>query len=736
MRTFRWMTALAALALAACGGGSSGCNGSFAGGSCGSTAGVGAVLVTSDLASIPTDGSVSANVTALVKDSNNNALSGVTVTFSSNAGSLVVSQGTTDATGVAKAALSGSGVASGSSITVTAAAGSVSGKVVVAVVNTQRTVTVTTSLPQIPSDGSKSATIAALVRDANNNVVTGAPVSFQATSGALTGAQMVTDATGTAKASLTAGSDPTNRAITVTVTSGTATANVVVQVTGTTLTITGPANLILGQSGNFSAVLTNSAGQGISGTTVTLASANGNALSTPLPTDVSGHTSFTVTASVGGTDTITATALGLQQQVKVTVSTDNFVFSSPLGGTKINLGASQAVTVHWTTAGAPKVGQMVNFTATRGTLTTSSATTDASGNATVSITSTSAGPVIISATGTGVSAQLSMDFVAINPTQVSVQAGPATVAVGGQSTISATVRDAANNLVEGSTVDFSIVTDPTNGGLQQATVVSNTQGIAQTVYVAGNTSSGANGVQVSATVRGTSVSGTTNLTVGGQTVFLSLGTGNTIDTSAGSSVYQITYSVFAIDASGAALGNVPVTLQMLPVAYGKGYMAGCPGGTNWSPNYTTLAADANAYGGQKMCRNEDTDYTGNISSLDPSGPITTCVNIGTSPSQTITSHQKDYNCNGKLDPGNVAVVSPSFGNTDANGRLDVTVTYPRDHAYWVEVSLVAKTTVNGTESSTSSTFVLQGAVTDYACAVGPPGPVSPYGQATTCANPN
>ena len=97
---------------------------------------------------------------------------------------------------------------------------------------------------------------------------------------------------------------------------------------------------------------------------------------------------------------------------------------------------------------------------------------------------------------------------------------------------------------------------------------------------------------------------------------------------------------------------------------------------------------------------------------------------------------KDYNQNSKLDPGNVAVVSPASGITDDNGRLDVKITYPRDHAYWTEVSLVASTTVQGTQSSTSATFVLVGAITDYQCSVGPPGPVSPYGVATTCSDPN
>lgn len=741
MRTIRWLTALAAFALSACGGGGDACSGSFgSSSSCGTTAAVASVVVTSDALSIPSDGSVSATVTALVKDANNNAVPGVTVTFSSSGGSLVVSQGKTDATGTAKAALAATGVAAGTSITVTATTSGVSGNVAVSVVNTQRTLTLVTSLPQIPSDASKPALLTALVRDANNNVVTGAPVNFQATSGSLAILSSTTDGTGSATANLTAGNDPTNRSITVTATSGTASATVNVQVTGTTITINGPTDLIQGQVGNYTATVTNSANQGIGGATVTVTSASGNTLSAPTVTSAAGVSTFTMTASVGGADTITVTALGMSQQKAVQVSSDNFSFSSPVPtppatSVPVILGASQAVTVNWQHNNAPFAGQTVTFAATRGTLTSSTATTDASGNATVSISSSSSGPAIVNATGTGVSAQLSLDFIANAPTQVAVQATPTTVAVGTASTISATVRDGSNNLVEGATVDFQIVTDPTNGGLQQATAVTNAQGIASVTYVAGNTSSGANGVTISATVRNTSpvVTSTTKLTVGGQAVFLSLGTGNTIDISQGPAIYQVTYSVFAVDSSGAALANVPISLEILPVAYGKGYFYGCPSGTNWLVNYTTLTTDPDAYAGQKMCKNEDTDYTGNISSLDV-GAIANCTNLATS--QLIPGHVKDYNCNGKLDPGNIAVVAPSTGTTNGSGRLDVTVTYPRDHAYWTEVSLIAKAVVNGTESTATSTFILLGALGDYTCTVNPPGgTLSPYGVATTCADP-
>ncbi len=695
---------------------------------------VATLAVSSSAASIPSDGSTSATITVVAKDASNAAVSGATVTFAASAGNITVTQGTTDATGTATATLVSGSAAPGSTITVTATSGTASGKASVTVSNTQKTLTLLTSLTQIPSDGSKSATISALVRDSNNNAVTGTTVSFQATSGLLTITTPTTDVTGTAKATLGTAGDTTNRTITVTAQAGSATATISITVLGSKLTVNGPTNLVQGAMGTYTVSLTDAAGNGIPNQAVTLTSFAGNTLApATYTTDSTGQKTFTLTAVKSGNDTITAAAEGLQATAVLAVSNQAFIFTAPALNTQVILGASTPVTVNWQVSGVRQVGKTVAFSATRGTLSAATAVTDVSGNATVSISSTGAGPSIIDASGTGVTAQINLDFVANNPSQVSVQAGPAAVAVQGQSTITALVRDAANNLVEGASVDFQVVTDPTNGGLSVASATTDAQGVARTVYTAGNSSSGANGVTVSATVRGTTVTGTASITVGGQAVFLSLGTGNTIDPTQGVAIYQIIYTVLAVDSQGAALPNIPVTLSVLPVAYGKGAMGNCPSPGPWSPVYTTQPTDPFSYNKSQLCKNEDTDYTGNISSLD-SGTATNCVDLTTNTS--IPAHAKDYNCNGKLDPGNVAVVSPSSGTTDANGRLDAKITYPRDHAYWVTVSLVAATTVQGTQSSTTATFLLPGVVTDYACGIAPPGPVSPYGTAATCANPN
>src|SRR6202167_846445 len=107
----------------------------------------------------------------------------------------------------------------------------------------------TTSLPQIPSNNSASATITAFVRDADNNFLTGVPVTFSATSGGLAVTTATTGTNGEATASLGTAGDPTDRSITVTATAGTISATITVGVVGTTTTITGPQNLILGSPG-------------------------------------------------------------------------------------------------------------------------------------------------------------------------------------------------------------------------------------------------------------------------------------------------------------------------------------------------------------------------------------------------------------------------------------------------------------------------------------------------------
>jgi hypothetical protein len=92
------------------------------------------ISVSSDVATIPADGSVDATLTAFVRDSSNALISGVPVSFTATSGGVAGSPATTDATGTATATLVTAGDTSLRTITVTATAGSLQATVQVQVV--------------------------------------------------------------------------------------------------------------------------------------------------------------------------------------------------------------------------------------------------------------------------------------------------------------------------------------------------------------------------------------------------------------------------------------------------------------------------------------------------------------------------------------------------------------------------------------------------------------------------
>src|SRR5450631_751679 len=259
MRKFASITVLAALALglAACGGSG---NNAFVPPPTNPGSTVSNIAVTTSAATMPSDGSASSTITAHATDANNSAVSGAKVTFSSSAGTISGSPATTDANGNATATLAAGTAAAGTAITVTAKSGTASNTATVTVADTKQTITLETNEPQIPSDGSKPATITALVRDANNNFVAAVPISFKSTSGGLTVVTGTTDASGAATATLSAASDPTNRIITVTASAGPTSVTLDIPVVGTALSITGPPSLVIASQGTHNVSLTDSSG--------------------------------------------------------------------------------------------------------------------------------------------------------------------------------------------------------------------------------------------------------------------------------------------------------------------------------------------------------------------------------------------------------------------------------------------------------------------------------------------
>lgn len=559
-----------------------------------------------------------------------------------------------------------------------------------------------TSSATIPSEGQVPAEITAYVRDSGNQFVANVPVSFSANSGGLTVVQGVTDANGVARARLSSAGDPTGRAVTVTAVAGSQSSSLSVSVAGSALTLQGPSTLSLNQRGTYRVALVDSANHPIVGRTINIVSQRANALSgNTVVTDVTGSATFVLTAINGSNDTLTISGLGIIATQSIAVSADSFTFVSPATGMEVGLSPStQNVSVAWMVNGSPVAGQPITFSTTRGTLGATTMNTNGNGVASTTVSATSAGGAVVTAAGGTSSASVSLEFVAATPVLVDLQPSVSTIGPAQSSTLTATIRDWAGNPVKNKTVVFTL-NDATGGTLSVGSATTSSQGRAQTVYTAGNTTSASEGVKITASVQG--FYGVTPkqvaLTVARRERLISLGSNNEIIAS-DNGQYAVDHVVQVTDASGRGVAGVAVKFRVLSRRYYKGFRVAGPNG--WSTSYTVAAG----------CSDEDLDRNG-VLTLD-----------------------EDFNSNAHLEAGNIASVSPAGGFTDANGFLVTRVEYPREYAGYLTAVLIASATVSGTEYVRTNAFMLAGRPDDFSDLLAtPPGPVSPFGTASVCTNP-
>ncbi len=131
--------------------------------------------------------------------------------------------------------------------------------------STASSIEVLSSANSLLSGDATGITISAVLKDKSNNVLTSQNVAFSASSGNLSSVSATTGTNGRATAVLVAGSDRSNRDITVTVSSGSISGKVVVPVTGTALSFAGALSLKVGDSATYSVSLKDSVGSGLNG---------------------------------------------------------------------------------------------------------------------------------------------------------------------------------------------------------------------------------------------------------------------------------------------------------------------------------------------------------------------------------------------------------------------------------------------------------------------------------------
>jgi hypothetical protein len=561
--------------------------------------------------------------------------------------------------------------------------------------------------------GGDTVTISAVVKGTGNVGLAGAAIVFATTTGTLTQPSVVTDASGVATVTFAAGADRSNRTATITATSGSSSGKIDVQIVGTTLSYSGVTTVPLAGTVTVSVKATDSKGAIVSSLPITVTSSLGNGLSSAtLTTDAQGTASLDYTATNAGADTLSFTGAGITLASKLQISSAAFTFLTPAANASIVVGTPQVVTVQYLVGGAAQANTVVNFSTTAGTISPNTATTNPAGQASVTVSSLTTSPALVQATVSGNAAQATLPviFVAQTPAHLVLQVSPtaigpnATGTTAQQAQLRANVTDANGNPVSNVTVSFNRLADPSGGTLPQASAVTDVNGQATVQYIAGAIPTANNGVDLRASVlTNTAVFGDAQLTVSQSALFIALGTGNTI-INIDPQTYQKDWVVYVTDASGAAVANKDVTIQVLPVEYRKGVLIFQ--NSAWTYDVSTL----------HTCANEDTDYTG------------------------IVTPGKDFNGDGKLEPGNVISVSTASGNgiarTDTTGRATISLIYAESYVPWVKVRLVAQATVAGTESSNDQLFYVVGLAADFNSATNPPaGVVSPFGV-NDCATPD
>ncbi len=587
------------------------------------------------------------------------------------------------------------------------------------------------------SDNSNSTTITLNAIDAKNASISGATITLSTTTGQLSSSTLITDATGKATATFSSGlgfANQANRTATITATSGTATALLPVQITGSTLALlASPSSLSSSgaPTGTLTITAKDKSGNPISGTAVTLTqSGSGTVKLTPATgtTNASGQLVVTVAGATAGTVTVSATAAGVTATTSITVGAASATFGINLltlnvgtgivpvspKSTAMHIGDTLAVQV-----AAPSSTSVI-FSTTVGYWTrtpgqTAALVTVSGGVATATLSSTTAGLAnveVLDLSGTPTDS-LTVGITALIPASIQLQASPTVVpkSVGstvGYSNLTALVLDSTGAAVGGAPVAFSIVSGTGTGSGENISPVvvfsaaTTTGGLAlgaaPATFTSGSLSSGAAGVQIHANVVGTTIAtqsitpvsgvpATTSsldaaIVIGGTAGSVAFGLATKIiDAGGNSTIYSFPMSVLVADSNGspAPLGTV-VNISTWPIAWSTG---------------TPCSIDADDGATKGTFYNEDVNQ--NLV-LDPGedGKRTYYY----SGSKATGTGTKD----GQITPLNSyggTVVStnpadlPGTATTDATGLATFNLTYTKSSALWIIARIRAQASVQG-----------------------------------------
>ncbi|WP_440453864.1 hypothetical protein [Psychrobacter sp. ASPA161_9] len=323
-----------------------------------------------------------------------------------------------------------------------------------------------------------------------------------------------------------------------------------------------------------------------------------------------------------------------------------------------------------------------------------------------------------------------INFVSIDPKKLLLQIERAVISTGGSTEVIAKVLDDDDAPVKNAIVQFTTTKDASGGSLDQAVAYTDNNGQAVVTYNAGQNPTKTDGVVIEAEVQAIKLPDGTEktidappppdssaITVQTKSTFISFSFANTVSSGDRNVYYYRKGSISVLNNTGKPAVNQQVSVNLIPNRYGKGVFR----------VVRDVILDKNVWLRSPYieCSNEDINNNG------------------------ILDSGEDINNNGQLDPVNVVAVLDKDGNevsansnqsfnlsTDAFGKVDFSVRYPKEYAQWYQAKITVNTRVDGSESQQARLVEFPDLVDDVDIDIPMrPNMISPFGTNTeSCTN--
>lgn len=327
----------------------------------------------------------------------------------------------------------------------------------------------------------------------------------------------------------------------------------------------------------------------------------------------------------------------------------------------------------------------------------------------------------------------SLSFVSVTPNKLLLQVSNSVLSVGGTTSVVARVLDKNDAPVKNAIVQFTTTKDASGGELNQGVAYTDEGGVARVTYTAGQNPTSSDGVVIEAQVQSirlpdgeekavNQLLDVAKVSVQTKSSFISFAFSDKLVNGDRNIYYYLQGSVNVLNSAGKPAINQPVSINLIPYDYEKGY---------FTRERLKLTEDGEVSSYRLVWKQVAVQCPGEDKN-----------------DNSILDNGEDVNNNGQLDPINVAAILTTSGElvssnkdfnfvTDETGKVNFQIRYPKEYANWYRAKITVNTRVDGSESQQSRIIGFP-VLSDDVDIEKPlrPNTISPFGTNLSCTSSN